>query len=444
MLARGGSRVLLKADVNQFYPSLYTHAIGWAVNPDLRERPNWRNATFLGKQLDQALMECQGKRSQGLPVGPDISTLLAEIVLCQVDCALDTEAAASYRWFDDYEFGCRSREEAERIWARLETQLKRFNLRLNSSKTMILETASPIYEEWQLALQSASRQQKGIASELLRFFDMAFRFRQAYPEAPVLNYACASLFTIGCPADHHSARIAQSCLSQAVLAEPGISQKAFALLGYWTLNGMALDKPLVSKTVSEMVRSQQHRGLSSDAAWALAFCLRHKVKLIKDAGESLCESLDDCVSLQALDLRSSGLAPGMALGPVKEFVRRADLDGEHWLLAYESVRQGFASVGRSKLQKHKFFGALLKSGVSFYQKSLPDYAEVVHSGGAPDWIVKSWLKLTPDTSKLAVPRMVATEAATFEKAPRTGGDLMMKLISRLADSDQRDDSTETY
>ena len=32
---RGGSSFLLKADVSQFYPSLYTHAIGWAVDPKL-------------------------------------------------------------------------------------------------------------------------------------------------------------------------------------------------------------------------------------------------------------------------------------------------------------------------------------------------------------------------------------------------------------------------
>jgi len=32
-VVRGGARFILKVDVSQFYPSLYTHAIGWAVDP---------------------------------------------------------------------------------------------------------------------------------------------------------------------------------------------------------------------------------------------------------------------------------------------------------------------------------------------------------------------------------------------------------------------------
>src|SRR5688572_32709755 len=35
---RSGARYLLLADVSQFYPSLYTHAVGWAIDPRLRQR----------------------------------------------------------------------------------------------------------------------------------------------------------------------------------------------------------------------------------------------------------------------------------------------------------------------------------------------------------------------------------------------------------------------
>jgi hypothetical protein len=64
--ARGGASYLLKADVSQFYPSLYTHAVGWAVDPKLRKRQHWGNRRLLGKKLDQALMDLDGKVSQGI------------------------------------------------------------------------------------------------------------------------------------------------------------------------------------------------------------------------------------------------------------------------------------------------------------------------------------------------------------------------------------------
>lgn len=66
---RAAASCLLKVDVNQFYPSLYTHAVGWAIDPKLRIKANWQNNKLLGKSLDQALMNLQGKISQGVPIG---------------------------------------------------------------------------------------------------------------------------------------------------------------------------------------------------------------------------------------------------------------------------------------------------------------------------------------------------------------------------------------
>ena len=86
---RAGSSFLLKADISHFYPSLYTHAVGWAVDPKLRRRSNWGDVKLLGKKLDQALMNLEGKFSQGVPIGNDISFLLAELVLAQVRAAIE-------------------------------------------------------------------------------------------------------------------------------------------------------------------------------------------------------------------------------------------------------------------------------------------------------------------------------------------------------------------
>ena len=93
---RAGATYLLKADVSQFYPSLYTHAVGWAIDPTLRERANWRNTTLLGKKLDQCLMNMDGKMSQGIPIGTDLSYLLAECVLSRVDAVIPIKKNRGY------------------------------------------------------------------------------------------------------------------------------------------------------------------------------------------------------------------------------------------------------------------------------------------------------------------------------------------------------------
>ena len=137
--SRAGGSFLLKADVSQFYPSLYTHAVGWAIDPKLRKKAHWKNPNLLGKKLDQALMDLDGKVSQGIPIGNDISFLLAESVLAQVDAAISVPANRAFRWFDDYEIAFETRTEAEACLKRLSRELAGFRLRLNPTKTKIVD-----------------------------------------------------------------------------------------------------------------------------------------------------------------------------------------------------------------------------------------------------------------------------------------------------------------
>ncbi len=183
---RAGSSYLLKADISEFYPSLYTHAVGWAVDPKLRKKANWGNKKLLGKQLDQALMDMDGKVSQGVPIGNDVSFLLTEIVLTQVDKALNVSADCAYRWFDDYEIAFETRDRAESVLKKLHKELGRFRLRLNAKKSTISRLPCPAQEEWQEVLRQASTSRFTDPREMVRYFDAAFRLRDQFPDEQVL------------------------------------------------------------------------------------------------------------------------------------------------------------------------------------------------------------------------------------------------------------------
>ena len=49
MVARAGGTYLVKADISHFYPSLYTHAVGWAVDPKLRSRDQLAEPEAVGQ-----------------------------------------------------------------------------------------------------------------------------------------------------------------------------------------------------------------------------------------------------------------------------------------------------------------------------------------------------------------------------------------------------------
>ena len=390
--SRARATFLLQADISQFYPSLYTHAVGWSIDPKLHDKAHWQNQKLVGKKIDQALMNLDGKISQGIPIGNDISFLLAEIVLAQVDKAMGVAPERAYRWYDDYEIAFDTRTQAEAGLRKLTAELRRFRLRLNPYKTAIKELPLPSQDEWQDLLVRAASGRFARPNEMVKYFDAAFRLRQSFPDSALLSYSLGILFRLECPPSDVG-RVAQSCITQSLLCEPGAAQKAFALLSYWHLNGFSLDSDLIAATVDQMIAKHRAGGVSSDIAWALAFCLDKGLALTKNAGKALSAYDDDCIALQCLHLHAKGLLPqSFTTTKIQKVIKGADLDREHWLLCYEALRQGFLTDSKAAVKGNPLFSALLAERVTFYRAKLPPYAALIHPGGAPYRVVRGWMK----------------------------------------------------
>jgi hypothetical protein len=388
--SRSGASYLLRTDVSHFYPSLYTHAVGWAIDPKLRLKSNWKNSKLLGKKVDQALMNIDGKMSQGIPIGNDVSFLLAEIVLSQVDRKLNIFPERAFRWFDDYEMAFDTRAEAELALRELTIELRKFRLRLNPKKTTISPLPSPIGDEWQTRLFEAGKKKFDKAEQIIDYFDLAFRLRDDYPDAAVLSYALGRLFSIHSPSTT-VCKVAQSFITQAILAEPGAAQKAFALLSFWVLNGVGLDVALIAHTVNLVISRHENSGVSSDVAWALAFSIEQNLTIEKTAAQVLARSEDDCTLIQSLHLYAKGQIPkGFNLKTIEKLVKTAHLDREHWLVAYESTRQGFLTASKPIIAVNDLFSELLSQKVAFYEQQPFPYSTITHSGSAPDWLINKW------------------------------------------------------
>jgi hypothetical protein len=434
---RAGATHLLKVDISQFYPSLYTHAVGWAIDPSLRQRKNWSNTKLLGKQVDQLLMNMQGKLSQGIPIGNDISFLLAEAVLSQIDRTVQVAPNSSYRWYDDYEFACASRAEAEGVLRRLTRALDSFNLRVNPRKTRIVELPQPAGDLWQDDLRSHSRSAMATAANMVAYFDRAFDLRSKFPDAPVLMYAMGSLFKVRPPKDDVR-RVAESCISQALLSEPGCAQKAFALLAFWELNGSAFDRAVLTTTIEQLVKLHEYRGVSSDVAWALAFCIEHRVPLSGKVGKNLSRVEDNAVAIQALHANALGLAPGFTVKTIESDLKSESCDGPHWLLLYEAVRQGFIPSLTGIVASNALFADLLAKGVAFYRSQLPQYATLVHPGGAPEWVLSAWIDATAreratGVGDQTVAKMIDADLRSIKREEKTVSDVARELIDLLTE-----------
>ena len=450
--ARAGASFLLKADVNQFYPAMYTHAVAWAVDPKTRKRENWnsKKPKILGNKLDQALVNTDGKISQGIPIGNDISFLLAELVLAQVDKTLKLEKDRAYRWYDDYEIAYETREQAERALLKLSRELERFRLRLNPNKTRIVDLPEPTDSDWRDILFEAAQRKLTNPREMVRYFDAAFRLRASFTEAPVLAYALGNLFKIVVPSPT-VARIAQSCIKQALLCEPGTAQNAVALLSFWRLNGLSIDTRLMKDTITRIIIRHASRGPSNDLTWALAFCLNTKISLDKDAAKLLSTFDDDTILIESLHMRTEGLlSVGFSESQVSRTLKTSgELDREHWLVAYESVRHGFLNTCESMVKSNTLFSDLLSRQVTFYRRNLPPYALVLYPGGAPDWTRERWLIDREGDGDNLVIKMIADDLAkltTGSEAPtiEMAVEELMELYGEKPESEVEESETAYY
>lgn len=150
-------KYILKTDIKNFYPSIYTHSISWAIHTkdEIRKPGNRSNFNdFVGLILDKLFQNSNDGCTNGIAIGPAISDLISEIILV----AIDTECSKiiderniefiGVRFKDDYRFLCQTKQEANFIIKTLQKQLALFNLTLNESKSQIDELPEGLFREW--------------------------------------------------------------------------------------------------------------------------------------------------------------------------------------------------------------------------------------------------------------------------------------------------------
>src|SRR3546814_5011434 len=72
----------------RFYPSIYTHSIAWAILGKAHVKASHHTTAFKGhfaNHLDKAVGAGQEGQTIGIPIGPDTSRIIAELVAVVVE-----------------------------------------------------------------------------------------------------------------------------------------------------------------------------------------------------------------------------------------------------------------------------------------------------------------------------------------------------------------------
>ncbi len=146
-------KFLIKSDVKNFYPSIYTHSISWALHGKayIRKAGNRQNYSIFGNRVDKLFQYSNDGCTNGLPIGPAISDIAAEIVMSAVDRQLSDslpEGAVVMRFKDDYRILVRTEADGRSIVKDLQAALKDYRLELNDEKTQFHSLPNGIFRDW--------------------------------------------------------------------------------------------------------------------------------------------------------------------------------------------------------------------------------------------------------------------------------------------------------
>ena len=375
---RAGCAAVVLSDISEFYHSIYTHSIPWALHTKQTAKTNARaqraaRVNLLGDELDKLVRKAQDDQTMGIPIGPDTSLILSEIVLASCDEQLLAEMPGlrGLRYFDDFEFSFPQLSEGESALAKLQEVLLGYELRLNPRKTSLRTPPIEFEAEWVSEIRSFRfrRTASGEAGDLIGYFDLITKHMTQLPNEHVAKYAISRLRDSKYVPFAQNVELYQSLLCQIATAEPGSIREVFESLIYVSSKGHALDIGLVSDMLTAVIVPHAPLGHTYEVAWCIWAAIGIGIVLDPVSVAAISKVENSVVAILALDAEQQGLMLGhldKALWEAR--MSEPELYDEQWLLSYEANVQGWLpSRGvADHVAADANFGFLKAAGVHFY------------------------------------------------------------------------------
>lgn len=362
-----GARYLLKTDIARYYPSIYTHCIPWALHTKQKARAD-KKYVLPGNRLDLWMRESQDKQTGGIPIGPDTSFVVGEVIGTAMDLQLAARlpSVRGTRSIDDYFLYFSTLSEAERCIAAINEIAGEFELDINDAKTEIISMPDSLEPKWKSDLRTLSiRDEAGPQSfDLLTLFERAFEYSKQFPSDSVLTYAAKQ--TLGANIAEENWPVCQALLLKAALAEPTM----LSVLGeiYVKFAAFNSDNAALSTLIHSICAYHAPLQQGNEVSWALWLAKEMGLSISKQVADKIVRLDDDLVALAAMDMHEHGLFDATGFAKWRSNMQAAEIYDSHWLLAYEAFERGWLpSIGNNDyIANDEFFSILRQHGVRFY------------------------------------------------------------------------------
>lgn len=375
ILDSAGFRYMLRTDVSRFFPTVYTHSVPWALHTKSVAKKKRRELTakYFGNLIDQALRQGQDEQTMGLPIGPDTSHVIAEVISTTVDLLLRASLKswpAGFRYVDDYYLFFPSMAEAEAALASLSRALKEFELQINFEKTRICPVSEIVDDYWTHQLRSfeIDKRARKQRSDIHHFFELAKAIAAKNADENVMTYALKRASSVLIKPENWESFEAHIC--HVALSHPNTLQTIAQIFATYKFHAYKLNGRRIQRTLNALVVEHAALGHHSEVAWCLWMCKELGIKP-EQASVDLVASMQSSVcALLLMDLSVSGK---LDKAPKETFWRSIDgadsLREELWLMCYEAGIRGWGGFTSTHILANTHFEKLHALDVHFYDPS---------------------------------------------------------------------------
>lgn len=367
-----GYKYALVTDITSFFPTIYTHTIPWALHGKPVAKSNHaKTAQYYGNILDAMCMGVQDSQTIGVPIGPDTSHIIAEIIGVGIDEWLHAELRGwptGFRYVDDFYLFFNRREEAEKALAAVTKAIGRFELQINASKTRIIEVRALVEESWKYSVKKLSigPNKKQQRDDIHHYFEALFSLENRFKDESLVKYGLKQFSSNIVKKSNWD--VFEAYLLKCGYGFPNTIQVIAHLLATYHHHGYPLNTEAIARFCNNLVQAAAAADHHGEVSWVLWICKELSIDLERDAVSEVLKMSSPVCTLILLDLHHSGVVKKkIAKKSLMQFAASGALIGTEWLLAYEGGRRKWLGNKNIRyIRDDAFFGPLYKAGVSFY------------------------------------------------------------------------------
>jgi hypothetical protein len=320
----------------------------------------------------------QDGQTIGIPVGPDTSFILAELILASIDNELSFDQSKSLRFYDDYEFGCKSETEAENILDKIENILSLYELELNHDKTKIIKGPYELDTSWNYLIKQFTKNMKINKNEdLIDLFNFTSKLARENESDFVFKYFIQRMRMNIIEIKHWETW--QNILFICGQSEFGNLREIYEQLDLYKRIGYQLDLKGLNNLLEIKADKELKGGISSELSWILFGYLKFGIKPNREFLVRVIDKGDDISRIIAIKLAiKKNVGIKRKLRDLLDLLDSEAATSEHWLLFWELYVNDWLSNQKLKdeILKVDIFNFLDNSKISFLRDPQVDILEV--------------------------------------------------------------------